>query len=224
MNGPPNLIAMVGPLGLYFALLATWHLGRRPRVVTGRLDLILLWGALSGLLVFGPIGAVGTSVFANSSQSLLGVTMMALGMAVVASFVVAHWRRAKDRLVVYHADPQFVHASLQAVLHATAEHLGPHRAKFGQPGQGWSFVAEVHPWLGTAVIDAIGNYPRATGKRLKTFMEKELHPRVARSSRLGWVFFGLSALLLLAPWTAPYWTEPDVRAAFRALFQRLRVE
>ena len=93
LAGIPLAVAIL-PLGFYLLLLGWLHLRRRPVVVSGVLDLVLLAAGVSGLVLVGPLAlvqpVVGTTPWATAILVL--VFMLAVGVAVLAT---------RPRLIIY---------------------------------------------------------------------------------------------------------------------------
>src|SRR5207237_1409207 len=107
MTGLFQLGLMVGPLALYFYVLAAWQAGRHPHVVSGPLDLAFLAAAVGGLLLFGPVGQALAALLAGQSGVVVGFVVLA-ALAAAATLL----RQASRRLVVYHIDPAALHQAL----------------------------------------------------------------------------------------------------------------
>lgn len=95
LAGIPLAIAVL-PLGGYLLLIGWFHLRRRPVLLPGAVDLVLLAAGVSGLVLVGPLAlvqpAVGTSPWAAAMLVLLG------GLIVGAAILVM-----RPRLVIYNA-------------------------------------------------------------------------------------------------------------------------
>lgn len=82
------------PLGLYFVLLGTAHLRRRPVAISGVWDQTLLAAGVAGFVAAGPLAVVQPAIGTTPWSGILLVALAAL--AVAAGVVVA-----RPRLVVY---------------------------------------------------------------------------------------------------------------------------
>src|SRR5579884_3613294 len=112
MTGPIELALMVGPLAVYFYALGIWHSGRSPRVIPGPVDYLLLVFALSGLLLFGPIGRalIGRVPAAQGWLAALGL------LTSIAMLALPWLPRAFRRLVVYNIQPETLERAVAEAL------------------------------------------------------------------------------------------------------------
>jgi hypothetical protein len=108
------------PLGAYLAVVGWLHLRHRPVVVTGTLDLALLAGGVSGLVLAGPLAllqpAVGTAAWATAM--LLGSLVLIVAGGLLAT---------RPRLVIYNVTTEQLRPILAEVvgsLDATARWAG----------------------------------------------------------------------------------------------------
>lgn len=123
---PPPLWAALLPLGSYLALLAAAHLRRRPSVVSGTWDGILLAVAIAGLAFAGPLALVQPAFGSAAWTWLIGLLVFGL---VVAVCLLA----ARPRLVIYNI---------------TAEQLRPFVAEVAtalDPGARWAGTSVALP-------------------------------------------------------------------------------
>ena len=91
---PPPLWAALLPLGGYLSLLAATHLRRRPSVVSGAWDGILLAAAVAGLACAGPLALLQPAFGSAAWTWLIG--LLAFGLAVAVCILAA-----RPRLVIY---------------------------------------------------------------------------------------------------------------------------
>src|SRR4051794_40915236 len=102
----------VGPLALYLYLLARWHGGRHPRVVSGLVDFALAGVAVGGMVLFGPLGRALVGVLFDRPAASAWLAL-ASGLMLVALLTS---RRATRQVVVYHVDaPTLEHALREAL-------------------------------------------------------------------------------------------------------------
>jgi len=114
------LWAALLPLGGYLLLLAAAHARRRPTVVSGTWDGILLALGLVGLAVAGPLGLVRPAV----GSSLWGWLIAALIFGLVVALCIL---AARPRLVIYNISPEQLRplvAEVVAALDADARWAG----------------------------------------------------------------------------------------------------
>jgi hypothetical protein len=213
-----QLVLMVGPLALYFYILAAWQASRHARVVSGLLDLVLLAGAVGGLLCFGPVGQALAEMCSGQWGVVAGFVVLAAAAPAVAYMV----RHASRRLVVYHVDPKALNQALSVELGAEPGRFAASVTGFEDAANGRRVTVEINPLLGAAVIETWGGDPETLIDRLRPRLQARLRESDARPSPAAWVLLGLSALTLLAPLTGLFLTQPKARAALRVLLERLQ--
>lgn len=211
MTGPGQVAMMVGPLACYLSVLAVWHGGRTPRVVSGTVDAAWLMFGLIGLVGFGPIGDAlarplfGTGPFARGG---LVVTLVALGVALSG--------KASRRLVVYNVEPDELIEAIAGLG------LGLTRCSDGFEGVAGAVALRVEPM---PRIQVVGVEARGAGAErllasLLPPLRERLDGRPRRSSPIARPLFWLAVLTLVGPllaWTA---ARPAAREAVRAWLNR----
>jgi hypothetical protein len=210
----------IGPLAVYLVLLARWHGGLHPRVVSGRADVALLTFGLGGLVLFGPFGQTMTGLLFGrpAPPGSAGWLALASGLTFVALLLS---RRASRQLVVYHIDA----ASLERALLETLEDVPGRYVRtingFEDHSRARGVRVEVSSrWL-TATIDAFGREPDRLIRELEGRLRRRFRETSSPRSRLGWVFVAGSGATLLLPLVGRLLTQPAARAALRAFFERL---
>jgi len=114
------LWAALLPLGGYLLLIAAAHARRRPTVVSGTWDGILLAAAVAGLAVAGPLALVRPAV----GSSLWGWLIVALVFSLVVAVCIL---AARPRLVIYNVSAEQLRplvAEVVAALDADARWAG----------------------------------------------------------------------------------------------------
>ncbi len=137
------------PLGGYLAILGWLHLRRRPTMLWGGQDLILLATAVSGLVMAGPLALV---------QPALGATPWATGMLLllftlaVAVGVLA----TRPRLVVYNITVE----QLRPILAEVTSGLDPSARWAGEsvalPARGLQLLVDGHGLARSVSVVAVG--------------------------------------------------------------------
>jgi hypothetical protein len=217
MTTPLQLVLMVAPLAGYLYLLAVWHSGRHPRVVSGSVDAGLLALALGGLVVVGPFGRLLAGMLAGWPRPV-----QALGLIVVAALLV-RWlaHDARRRLVVYHVDPDVLDAPLREAL---GPDLKPTSYGYASAEPAWAIHVKSSSRWQTVVIEAFGSGRDAESliASLAPRLRERLRTLPARASGVSLVLFGLSALTMFIPVAGYLLASPRTRAALRGLLQHLQ--
>jgi len=191
------LWAAVLPLAAYFLGLAALHLRRRPSVVSGQLDAVLLAAAVAGLVVAGPLAllqpAAGTSVWT--------VIMLLVGFLLLVALCLL---ASRPRLVVYNASLDQVRplvAEIVAGLDASARWAGETAAL---PARGLQLHLDARGPARTVSIVAGGG--RAAAESWAEFsrrLRRAVRSLRVRSSPWAWGFAALgAAVLAAASWLA----------------------
>ena len=182
------------PLAIYFFVLGRWQSGRRPKVVSGPADFLLLAFGLGGMLAFGPIGGfVVGSVF---SRPGLPAWIAVASFAALLAMVAASFMRT--RVVVYHVEgPELI----AAVGEAFGLVVGPASRTLrgfedGKARRG--VTVEVGEILRFGVVQAHGDHPEALAEGLAKALGENLGRGRRRSSPAASAWFALSGLVLLA--------------------------
>jgi hypothetical protein len=191
------LWAAVLPLAAYFLGLALLHARRRPSVVSGQLDALLLAAAVSGLVIAGPLAllqpAAGTSVW--TAVLLLVGFLLLVALCLLAS---------RPRVVVYNASLEQVRplvAEVVAGLDATARWAGETAAL---PARGLQLHLDARGPARTVSIVAGGG--RAAAESWAEFsrrLRRAVRSLRVRTSPWAWGFAALgAAVLAAASWLA----------------------
>ena len=209
----------VGLLALYLLVLARWHGGRSPRVVSGPADFALLMFGIGGVALFGPFGQTLAKVLFVRPTPLDWLSL-ASGMTLFALLVS---RRAWRRLVVYHIDAATVERALEA---AFAREIGAGRVLrtmhgFEDLGRRRGIRIEHSPRWMTATIEAYGQEPERLIHTLEGLLVDQFRTMTLPPSKLGGLFLGGSVLTLLLAAAGWLVAQPQARAAFRVLIERL---
>jgi hypothetical protein len=212
------LVLSAAPLACYFWVLALWHGGHHPRLVSGRTDFLVLAAGVGGLLTFGPFGQIVMSMILGE-PSLAGWVLVT---AVAALGAVAWGRRAGHRLVIYHIDPESLDLVLQDALDLRSGRfrriLGGFEDRAGTVGLSVEASRRFH----YAVITARGEKPEGLLADLRPALANRLEAITNRPSPMAWWLLALSALTMFAMLGGYLLVQPMAREAVRLLFNRLR--
>jgi hypothetical protein len=216
MTSPVDLALMVTPLAAYLYLVALWHAGRRPRVVSGAADVAALGGGLSGLLVFGPVGDWLVHLFFRRPGPIHRLFFVLIGIQVVMRLA----RRAASRLVIYHIDAGVLDTALEEAL--MPGQFGRTLCGYEDGTAGLGIRVDYSPRWRTAVVEAFGQGAHALSSTLLPRLRRQLREVASAPSEVPLLLFGLSALTMLVPLVGLLLAEPRSRAALRGLIQHLQ--
>jgi hypothetical protein len=205
----PLWVALL-PLAAYFLGLAVLHMRRRPSVVSGQIDALLLVAAVSGFVVAGPLAllqpAAGTSAL-TAVMLLVGFLLM-VAMCLLAS---------RPRVVVYNATLDQVRPLVAEVvggLDASARWAGETAAL---PARGLQIHLDARGPARTVSIVAGGG--RAAAESWAEFsrrLRRSVRSLRVRSSPWAWGFAALGATVFAAAsWLALQSPPPAPAAAPR---------
>jgi hypothetical protein len=184
----PLWVAML-PLAAYLAVIAGLHLRRRPVVLSGAWDALLLAAGVSGLVIAGPLAVLQplTGASAWTAAALLAAFAILVAFAILA---------ARPRLVVYNVGLD----QLRPLLADVVARIDPAARWAGEaaalPTRGLQLHLDARGVARTVSIIAAGSRPSA-----ETWAEFSRRLRVRRSP---WAlaFLGLAAALVVAAWLA----------------------
>lgn len=218
MTGPWQVLVTAGPLASYFSLLAIWHGGRHPRIISGPVDAALLAFGLGGLVTFGPFGQLVAAM-------LFGVPGARHWLALTLAMVLAGSLMARGsarRLVVYHVDPEILDRAMEDVLELRGDRYVRTIGGFEDRPRSHGLTVQVVPLLGTAVIEAIGPDPGPRIQDLKGRLQARLEWAPTPTATVAGILYGLSALTTLIPLAWMFLAQPRAREALRVLLRRLQ--
>jgi hypothetical protein len=207
-----------GPLAFYFLVLGIWRWGRSPRVIHGPIDFGLLAFGVGGLVAFGPIGdwLVHRLFPAPSPWAWMAVATFLWLLALL-------WApRTARRLVIYNVDPATLREAIRELLD---QFPGPYVATlhgFEDSLSGRGLTIEVPSWSRTATVEAIGRRPEELIAVLAPALRERLRGTAPRDRVAATAWLLLSGLTVALPIFVMMFNRPQVRAALRALLERLR--
>jgi hypothetical protein len=218
MRTAVQMALMLGPLTVYLYVIAVWQSGRRPRIVVGAVDYVLLLFGLSGLVLFGPVGRLllGRATGLGTPSAWAWLAVVSALIAVAAPWVPRSFRR----LVVYNVDRAGLDQALRATLDVLpGNFISTLRGVEDQKNYRGLSVEFTH-WGRTAVIEAYGKHPEKFIGVVGQGLRAHLRPSLARPSPVAWGLLGL-CLALVGPVLIVLLSRPQTRAALRALMERL---
>jgi hypothetical protein len=213
MTGPVRMVLAFLPLASYFGLLGKWQNGKRPRVISGPRDFLLLAFALGGLIAFGPVGQILVStVFPRPSLSAwMAVASLTSLLAMVGA------SRARKRLVVYHVEAdELDHAlgrAMESVAGFTTRTIHGYEDVLGRRG----VTVEIGRRLRFGVIEAYGEGAESLIVAVRPALISQLATVSPRPSHLGTILYALGCATFVLPIAAVVISRPDVQAALRKI-------
>ncbi|WP_406695820.1 hypothetical protein V5E97_32950 [Singulisphaera sp. Ch08] len=207
----------VGLLALYLLVLARWHGGRFPRVVSGPADFAFLIFGVGGLVLFGPIGQTLAKMLFVRPNSLDWLSL-ASGMTLAALLVS---RRAWRRLVIYHVDAATLDRVLEEILTRDSGQFVRTIHGFEDTTQGRGIRVDASSRWMTATIEAYGQEPERIIHALESRLEDRLRTTSPLASNVGGLLLMGSALTLLLAMGGWLLAQPRALAALRGLIERL---
>ena len=217
MSNPWLYALTVAPLSFYLWVLALWHSGRHPRVVSGPADFALLAAGVGGVLVFGPAGQLAARVVFSRPDPLDWLALLSF-YGLLACLLA---RRAIRRLVVYHVDPAILKSALHEALRPVAGSFQPTLTGFEDRHRGRGLTLELTPWLRSAVVETHGHDAEGLLRAIRPALRRGLRQVDAGASPVALVLYGLAIFVISSPLVGLFVTQPRTRAAFRALLERL---
>lgn len=213
-----NAPLIFAPLAVYFYTLGLLNSGHRAKILDGRTDFLLLAASLSGLIVFGPLGLSWIQPRIGQIDPLQILRLLAL-YGIVTLFLSIRYGR---RLVIYNADP----GQVRSILESQAEGTGfrPTLQGLEDPKSGQRIAIDPSPRTHSTTIDFEGPWQEIPFQewREATRGALEESARGQPRSRLTYVLFGASCLMMVFPLAALLITQPRARAAFWMLIQQIR--
>jgi hypothetical protein len=192
---PLRLAIALVPLAAYFLLLALVNMRRRPFVTTGGCDLAALGGALSGMMLVGPIELFRPEAASTDYGGYVWLFMVVFYWLCVWLAVLV----ARPRLVVYNISAE----ELRPVLAEAAREVDPQARWAGDslalPTLGVALHMESFDIMRHASIKSSGGKQNLAGwKRLSAELRNQLATlRVGRNPRaLGFTLAAIGLITL----------------------------
>lgn len=191
----PLWVALL-PLAAYLTVIAGLHLRRRPVVLSGAWDAVLLAAGVSGLVVAGPLAVLQPLTGASPWTAAALVAAFAI---VVAFAILA----ARPRLVVYNVGLD----QLRPLLSSVIARLDPAARWAGEaaalPDRGLQVHLDARGVAHSVSIIAAGSRPSAeTWAELSRRLRRGLIRVRVKRSPWALAFLGLAAALVGAAWLA----------------------
>jgi hypothetical protein len=213
-----NAPLIFAPLAAYFYALGLLNTGRRPKLVDGRTDFLLLASGLSGLIVFGPLGLSWVQPRIGQVDPLQVLRLLIL-YAIVALLWSSRYAR---RVVVYNVDPDRVRAALESRAEGTDFRESFRGLEDATNRRG--IAVEPSPRTHSATVDFAGNWDEAAIQEWKEGLKVALEamPQARPKSWFPYLLFAASCATMVSPLAALLITQPRARAAFWMLFRQIQ--
>jgi len=218
MSPSIQYVLTVGPLGFYLWLIAFWHSGRHPRVVSGLVDFTLLALGVGGVIAFGPLGQLAARRLFDRPDAFDWLTIVS-SVGLVATILA---RRSLTRVIVYHVSEKDLASAMEAVLHA--ENLPYVRTLHGyqDPTGRRGLRIEVTQIPSCVTIEAVGPDPEGLIRQIRSGLRKALRYVDSAPSLSALGLYAASFAVVVGPLLYFLSTQPHAREAFRAFLQRFR--
>lgn len=206
---PLHLCIAVTPLSAYLALIASFHLARRPVVLTGFWDLAALAGGVSGMMAAGPLELFLPETAAFRFGPYVWLLMFALYGLAVALLLLS----LRPRLVVYNLSL----AELRPVLSQVIERIDDQSRWASDsvvlPRQGVHLHLDGPSTKRIVQLVASGGHQNQRGwARLEDALKSALRGFDVGPSRRGIVLL-LTACLLIALVAVSAWNDQEAVAS-----------
>lgn len=192
---PLRLIIAMVPLAAYLLLLGLINLRRRPVMMNGACDNLLLGFGLAGFAMVGPIELL---LLPESTAFRFGGYAWVMLIILYVLSVLLLVMLGGPRLTVYNVAFEQLHAALADVVSRLDDQARWTGDTVFLPNRGVQFYLDRHPRLHNVQITALGNYQNFESWHL---LEKELRVALrdtAKASRSFGIVFMFLALAMFA--------------------------
>ena len=215
-----RLILAVLPLASYFFVLCFLHGGKKPRVVSGPLDLALLCAGLGGLVAFGPFGDAMLARLVGARPSLLA-WLIWLGLVVLWSIVLS--LSAGLRLAVYNLTADDLRRAVADALNRIPGRFQGTLHGFEDTGRGVGLIVKPVGWLRSGGIVAYGRDPEVLIRQLAPQLKSSLASVPRQASWLPQAMFAVACVTAVIPFWTMLMANPHTKDTLRAWMQALRI-
>ncbi len=213
-------VALVSvPMAVYLYALGLFHGGKHPRVVSGTADLLWLMLGLGGLVAFGPLGRVVVSALFGPDATAIAWSLWVAGLVLVAVLVA---RTGRNRLVVYHVEPDPVRSTTRDALADSSGSFAETLQGFEDRASRTSVNLRLSHRTKTAVIDVQGDESGRLIAQIRPRIGDILQTVDRPVSTLSTAFFAASSLVMLIPVVGFVTVDPQGRRAVRMLGKWLK--
>ena len=220
MTSEMQIVLTATPLAAYFYVLGVFHGGKRPRMMTGPVDVGLLAFGLGGLVAFGPFGKAVLGRILGSHD--VGPVAWSLWVGIVALWSLVLAGSASLRLAVYHIGPGELERAVAEALGQVSGRFNATLHGFEDTKRGVGVTLKSVRWLRSGGITVYGNEPEILIRELKPHLRAAMARLPQRPSGITHAMFGLACLIMLVPLSGFLLANPRAKDAFRALMHSLR--
>jgi hypothetical protein len=207
------------PLAGYFYALCVFHGGKRPRLVSGPVDVGLLAFGLGGLVAFGPFGRAVLGRLVGNHAGPVAWTVW-IGIVVAWALVLAG--SATLRMSIYHIGPKELERALADALSHIPGRFTPTLNGFEDTKRGVGLTLKTVSWLRSGGIVAYGRDPEVLVRELRPHLQNALSRFPQRTTAVTHAMFGLACLAMLVPFSNFLIANPRAKDALRGLMHSLR--
>ncbi len=207
------------PLSAYFYMLALFQSGRRPRVVSGPLDLLLLAIGVGGLVAFGPVGQV---VIARVVGPGATAWHWAIWVVLLAVWTLAFSGWTGRRLAIYNIDRAGLDGAVRDALSRIDGDFRPTLRGYEDGGRELGVTVQVSARFLAGAVEAYGSHPEALIGALEPRLREALARIPRRPSRVAHALYGLACLVMLLPVGGFLMTNTRAREAVRLMIRSVR--
>ena len=217
---PAMQIALTAtPLAAYFYALCVFHGGRRPRMVSGPVDVGLLTFGVGGLVVFGPFGRAVLGRLVGEGAGPVAWTLW-IGVVGLWSLVLAG--SASLRVTIYHIDAGELDQAVRDALKQLPGSFSPTLNGYEDVIRGSGIAIKPLRFLRSGAVEAYGREPEVLIRELKPKLREVLSHRLQKGSMVSHAMFGLACLTWFVPVAAYLAANPRAKDALRILLHTLR--
>jgi hypothetical protein len=217
---PAMQIALTAtPLAVYFYALGVFHSGRRPRMVSGPLDVGLLAFGLGGLVAFGPFGR---AVLGRLVGEQAGLLAWSIWVALIVLWALVLAGSASLRVTVYHISPEELDLAVRDALGELEGRFFSTLKGFENPKRQSGVMVKPLRLLRSGIVEAYGDHPDLLIRELEPKLRASLARYPQRASGVSHAMFGLACVTMFVPISGFFLANPRAKEALRTLMHSLR--
>jgi hypothetical protein len=211
------------PLAAYFFVLGILHSGKRPRMVSGPVDVGLLTFGVGGLVAFGPFGR---AVLGRLVGEGAGPVAWIIWIGVVGLWSLVLAGSASLRVTIYHIDARELDRAVLDALKQLPGAFSPTLSGYEDVLRGSGIAVKSLWFLRSGAVEAYGREPDLLIRELKPKLREILADRPQRPSNVSHAMFSLACLTMIVPvagYMAGFFTpNPRTKDVLRILLNMFR--
>jgi hypothetical protein len=207
------------PLAAYFYALGVFHSGRRPRLVSGPVDVGLLAFGLGGLVAFGPFGQ---AVLGRMAGEHAGWLAWSIWVSLVVLWALVLAGSATLRVTIYHVSPQDLDRAVRQALEGLDGRFSSTLTGFEDAARGSGVMVKAIRFLRSGSVVAYGRNPDVLMRELGPRLRAALAQLPQRASGVSHSMFGLACVTMIIPISGFFLANPRAKEALRTLMHSLR--